>query len=114
MGWSNYVVIPKWKIAFEIRRQVDEDDNYNYWGELIETRKTASEEEFDKKIKDLTIRDVSKLMDVFDKSSFVTWVESDEFLLWFLKANGIEYEIINEFEFKKKKEGYKILSKWSE
>jgi len=97
MGWSNYLIIPKWKIIIEIPRHVDElyeaKENALDW--LIDHYYSDIES---KKINELTIDDLSELYNVFDSARYLAESDSSEFLLYFLKKNNIEFEIKSEFD----------------
>ena len=121
MGWSNYVLVSEWGIAFEISRYVEKEDddshNYERWCELKKSRENINDESFEnKKMTSLTVRDISKLMEVFDKSAFMTWMCDDETLIWFLKMRDIKFEIMNEFDFHKmsssEKKKYKVINRF--
>jgi len=110
MGWLNYIVVPKWKVMFEISRHVDE---------LPEHIKKAAEklydEEFEElyeiqetKFSDLTAGDFAKVMEAVDiVTSLSSITDPAIFLLIFLHLRGMKYEIISEFEFEERKEEFK-------
>ena len=118
MGWSNFIILPKQKLAIEISRYVDKEELCKE--EIEEFLKTVNEfdyEIFEKEYQKLTISDLADLIDLTEKAIIFKDIYSDNFLIWYLELTGKKYEIITEFEFEeieKEFKEYKVIRKWDE
>jgi len=114
MGWSNFIIIPSLNIAIEVSRDLHdlvdyEDKAFDY----------LTSEEFDeeidienRKIKDLTVRDLTTLFTAYDSTNSLKGLDYNKLILIWLKSRGIGYEVKSEYEIDKEKleqEGYKII-----
>jgi len=118
MGWSNFIILPKQKLAIEISRYVDKEELCKE--EIEEFLKTVNEfdyEIFEKEYQKLTISDLADLIDLTEKAIIFKDIYSDNFLIWYLELTGKKYEIITEFEFEEREnefKEYKVIRKWDE
>ena len=115
MGWSNYIIIPKFKVVIEISRYVDDLPEYIH--EAIHKLEDFEPIEEDIQLRGLTIRVFNKLYNGYEIAETLSC--KDDFniicLLYFLKSYNIEYEIVSEFNIKLeklKKQGYKIIERY--
>lgn len=108
MGWSNYVIIPKLKVAIEISRYADRENLYmEELEDLLNEVDNFNFEILDKKPQELTLGDLTSLVSLAKKSIVLEEICIDYFLLWWLELRGIKHEVISEFVFDKKKEEFK-------
>jgi hypothetical protein len=114
MGWSNFIIIPSLNIAIEVSRDLHDLEDYE---EKVFDYLTSEEynEEIDidnRKIKDLTIRDLTTLFTAYDNKNTLKGLDYNKLLLVWLKSRGISYDIKSEYDIDKEKlekEGYKII-----
>ena len=114
MGWSNFIIIPSLKIAVEVSRDLRDLEDYEEKAFYYLTS-----EEFDegidiesRKIKDLTVRDLTTLFTTYDSTNSLKGLDYNKLLLVWLKSRGIDYEVKSEYDIDKEKleeEGYKII-----
>jgi len=122
MSSSNYIIIKDLKLVIKVSRKVDASFPYGEGSELleqvnklIEVMDNTSEELYstlDKKYTELTLGDLTRLADIADKARVMTEFQNDYFLMLWLNANKIEYEINSEYSIdltKLKSEGYNII-----
>ncbi len=98
MGWSNYIIIPEFKLAIEVSRYVQDIEEY----EKDALNKITGEEEAEDvenvKVRDITVKDLTTLYNAHKIVSSLTGFEIDKLLLFWLQNRGIEYEIKSEFD----------------
>jgi len=98
MGWSNYIIIPEFKLAIEVSRYVADIEEY----EKDALYKITGEEEVEDvenvKVHDITVKDLTTLYNAHKIVSSLTGFEIDKLLLFWLQNRGIEYEIKSEFD----------------
>ncbi len=114
MGWSNFIIIPSLNIAIEVSRDLHDLEDYEE-----KAFDYLTSEEFDKgidienrKIKDLTVRDLTTLFTAYDNTNSLKGLDYNKLLVVWLKSRGIDYEIKSEYDIDKEnleKEGYKII-----
>lgn len=107
MGWSNYIVIPKWKLLIEVSRNVNGIEDY----EKIAIEKAIEEDNIDyvavvdgDNIEDMgdvpvhkiTIRELVELYKSYDILQSLSGMDSDKLLLYWLKNRGIDFSIHSE------------------
>ncbi len=125
MGWSNYIVIPKWKLLVEVSRNVNGIEEY----EKIAIDKAIDEGNIDyitnidgKDIEDMgdvpvhkvTIKELTELYKSYDIVQSLSGMDSDKFLLYWLKNRGVCFSVQSENTFDVKdyiKEGYTKIEK---
>lgn len=112
MGWTNFIIIPRLKLVFEISKNVSE---------LMDYKKDAlldidSEEEpvdvLDTKFSDLTVDNLATLTTGYRKYTNLMNISSNEMFLYWLESNGIDYEIVSEYNIQLddyKKKNYIII-----
>jgi len=123
MGWSNYIIIKKWKILIEVSRDIDDIADY----ESIAIEKAISENSADERmymqgeniidmgdvaINKITIRDISELYKAYDIVQSISGMSNDKLFLFWLKNRGIDFTVESEHNIDKKeyeKEGYLII-----
>jgi hypothetical protein len=125
MGWSNYIVIPEWKLLVEISRHVDGIEDY----QKITIDKAIDEDNIDyimnidgKDIEDMgdvpvhkvTIKELIELYKSYDIVQSLSGMDSDVFLLYWLKNRSIGFSVQSENVLdmdKYIKEGYTKIEK---
>ena len=111
MGWVNYVLIPKYKIAFVVDRGTDELPE-RLEKSLDDLRNDFPYLDDDKKVSKLTVGDLMNLLRVYDRCIWIAETSVAHFLLYFLKKYRINFEIKSEFDVKEKdlkKKGWIIV-----
>lgn len=117
MGWTNFILIKKLNLAVETSRSVEELTDY----ELKALRYLSDEENIPDevdigttKVQNITVKDLATLFTTFDHVISLTELDSDKFLLYWLKTRGISYEIKSEYNINRenlKKDGYLLLER---
>jgi hypothetical protein len=120
MGWSNYIIIPKWKLIIEVPRSVNGIEEY----EKIAIDKAIDEDNIDyiarvdgEDISDvgdmpvhkITIKELAELYKSYDIVQSLSGIDSDKLLLYWLKSRGIDFIVQSEHNIDVKeymKEGY--------
>lgn len=120
MGWSNYIIIKKWKILIEVSREIDGIEDY----ENVAIEKAISENSADERthmegeniidmgdvaINKITIRDISELYKAYDIVQSLSGMYNDKLFLFWLKNRGIDFLIESEHNInfdEYEKEGY--------
>jgi hypothetical protein len=107
MGWSNYIVIPKWKLLIEVSRNVNgiedyekiaidkaiEEDNIDYIAVVDGDR---IEDMGDIPVQKITIKELVELYKSYDILQSLSGMDSDKLLLYWLKNSGIGFSIHSE------------------
>lgn len=120
MGWTNFIIIPKLKLVIEISRHINELDDYQKKAidYLIDEERYEDGDEYieNKNIKNISIKDLTRLFNTYEQANSIAGMEPDKLFLYWLKNKNIDYEIKSEFEVRENKEleklkadGYKIL-----
>lgn len=115
MGWSNYIIIPKMKLAIEVSRSVEELDCFK-----VRAIKKAMDfcttfdfdvcEILEKKYKNLTLADLNVMMNGLKILKDFQDMCAGDLFLYYLEEEDIDYKVVSEHEFEKKKlEGYTII-----
>ena len=116
MGWSNYVVIPKLKLAIEVSREIDEGDNYEYEDQaekFFDITKFIMEEVsfecFEKPLHEITLEDLTDVLRIAKESAdtLMYLYHLDKLLIYWLISRNIKFEIISEFQFNERKDEFK-------
>jgi len=69
MGWSNYIVVPKWEVKFEIPRDVQMDSfMLDEFDKIENITKYMYAEEFETKLMDMDIIEMSKMFLIADNA----------------------------------------------
>ena len=116
MGWTNYIIIPKLKIAVQVSRWVDDDneDLYNAIDKLIDH--VFNHDLLFESYKDLTLGYLSELIQVYDLARNFEDISINEFFVYWLKKRNIDFEIktSNEISAEQlRRKGYKVIEmKW--
>jgi hypothetical protein len=107
MGWSNYIIIKKWKMLIEVSRDIGGIEDY----EKVAIEKAISENSADERmyiegeniidmgdvaINKITIRDISELYKVYDIVQSLSGMSNDKLFLFWLKNRGIDFLIESE------------------
>lgn len=120
MGWTNFIIIPKLKLIIEISRHINELDDYQKKAidYLTDEERYEDGDEYieNKNIKNISIKDLTRLFNTYEQANCLVGMESDKLFLYWLENKNIDYEIKSEFEVhdnkeleKLKADGYKIL-----
>lgn len=126
MGWSNYIVIPRWKLLIEVSRDINEiadyektaldkiidgDDNLDYEthfdGESVVDMENVP-------VGQITIRDLAELYKRYDIVQSLAGIDYNKLLLYWLKSRGIDFSIKSEYDFdvdKYVEEGYNKIER---
>jgi len=120
MGWSNYIIIPKFKLLIEVSRSVDNIAEY----EETAIEKAIDEENIDYDtylegenivdmgdipISKITVKNLSALYKKYEIVYSLSGMDYDKLLLFWLKNRGIEFQIKSEHNIdfdEYDKEGY--------
>jgi len=116
MGWVNFIVVPKLKLAVETSRHLDElhDFRIEAMEKLFKDEEESLLDMLEKKYSDLTLEDLNNLINMAKITDKLMDIELDELLLLWLHFKDIKYEIVSEYNFDKekaKKEGYVIIER---
>jgi len=113
MGWINYVILPKQKLAIVISRHVNDIEEYekDAFRKIIGNELDPFEDS-DIKVKDITVKELCKIYSAYETMSTLSGLEGDKFLLFWLVNKGIEFEIKSEHNVdieECKRNGYHII-----
>lgn len=118
MGWTNYLVLKREKIAFELDREAS---YYSIEDALESARKLESiidvmvESDMVKqtKLSDLSVDDVAKVLKVFSESSSFDYNTMNKlFIAWFFNNGyGEELEIMFDETFDEVRSEYKVIER---
>lgn len=112
MGWSNYIIIPEFKLAIEVSRYVADIEDYEKEALYEITEEEEVEDVENVKVRDITVKDLTTLYNAHEIVSSLTGFEIDKLLLFWLQNRGIEYKIKSEFEAtadQLKDDGYTVI-----
>ena len=112
MGWVNYVVVPEHKVMFEVSRYLDDDYTDEYFEAYIRLKELVEEidlyESLRVPLSEIKASDFGKIVYAIENIfHFIVGLEPEHFLLLYLKAMGVEYYVISEFELEANREAYK-------
>jgi hypothetical protein len=120
MGWSNYIVIPKWKLLIEVSRDINELADYEQTAidKIIDDENLDYDTHFDGEdvvemgnvqIGQVTIRDLAELYKRHDIVQSLAGMDYNKLFLYWLKSRGIDFSVQSEYGIDVKeyvKEGY--------
>ena len=120
MGWSNYIVIPRWKLLIEVSRDVNKIEDYEKTaiekaigeGNIDYDAHTDGEDIIsmgDIPISKITIKDLTELYKSYNIVESLSGMDYNKLLLYWLKSRGIDFNIQSEHIVDAKeyiKEGY--------
>jgi hypothetical protein len=107
MGWSNYIVLPKYKVVFRVSRNVTADTVNDDAVTLFGAMKQLSEDvDIDVPLKDLSTKTVVKLMGIHN---LLMSFGSDDLFFSKLKSYDDSATIVSEMDLEK--EEYKDYTK---
>lgn len=120
MGWSNYIVIPKWRLLIEVSRDVNELADYEKTAidKIIDVEGLDCETHFDGEdvvemgnvpISQVTIRDLTELYKRHDIIQSLAGMDYNKLFLYWLKSRDIDFSVQSEYSIDVKehvKEGY--------
>ena len=110
MGWSNFVILPEHKLAFEVSRNVNKEDiDREDIEEFLKVVDDFNYETLEREYRELTISDLAELVNIVRKALIFADAPFGNFLVWYLELTGMKYEIISEFEFEEREKEFK---KW--
>ena len=114
MGWSNYIIIPSWKIIIETNRNVQDIEDYikEAIDKMIDYCIDIGVDNSDLKVSDITVKDLCALASAYDNASALSQLDVDKIFLYWLERKNIEYEIKSEYnvDIKQYEEnGYNII-----
>lgn len=107
MGWSNYIVIPKWKLLIEVSRNVNgieeyeknaidkaiDEDNIDY---VTNVDGKDIEDMGDVPVHKVTIKELTELYKSYDILQSLSGMDGDKLLLYWLKNRGIGFSVQSE------------------
>lgn len=116
MGWTNFIIIPTFKVAIETSRNVNEICDYEIKAlDFLTDEERYSEDDIGYvNLKSLTVKMLSTLFNSYEQSINLAGFESDKFLLYWLTLRNISFEIKSEHNVDKnelKKDGYIIIER---
>lgn len=118
MGWTNFVIIEKWKMIIETNRNVDELEDYikDAIDNIISNDTEIDVSTSDLKVSDMTVRDLCTMASAYENTSALCRLHIDKLFLYWLESKDIEYNIESEYtidleEYKDK--GYNIIRIWN-
>jgi hypothetical protein len=120
MGWSNYIVIPKWKLLIEVSRDVNDLADYERAAidKIIDDENLDYDTHFDGEdvvemgnvqINQVTIRDFAELYKRHDIVQSLAGMDYNKLFLYWLKRRSIDFSVQSEHSLDVKKyinEGY--------
>lgn len=120
MGWSNYIIIPNWKLIIEVSREIDDLKDYEETAidKAIDEDNIDYDDHFDGdniidignvSINKITVKDLVELYKRYDIVESLSGMDYNKLLLYWLKNRGIEFNITSEYNIdieKYIKEGY--------
>ena len=112
MGWSNYIIIPEFKLAIEVSRYMADIEEYEKNALYKITEEDEMEDVENVKVRNITVKDLTTLYNAHKIVSSLTGFEIDKLLLFWLQNRGIEYEIKSEFDVttdQLKDDGYTVI-----
>ena len=118
MGWTNFIIIPDWKLVIEAHRSVENLEDYikEALDKLINNNVDIDIDLSDLKVNDITVKDLCGLASAHDNASSLYGLDTDKLFLYWLESKDIEYEIKSEFNIKLEEytnNGYKIIRIWN-
>lgn len=118
MGWSNYLIVPEIKTAFEISRSIEDDLDQEVVDEVLDERETFHDFLLHEKINDLTMDKYNQLINGYkfgEKVHDIFVNNHDNLLVYYFIGKSKKVHVISEFKFeedKKKYKGYKIVPRY--
>ena len=114
MGWSNFIIIEKWKMIIEANRSVNELEHYikDAIDKMIDNDTEIVIDISDLKVSDITVKDLCILASAYDNASVIYQLDSDKLFLYWLESRNIEYEIKSEHQInieQYKENGYDVI-----
>jgi len=114
MGWTNFIIIPSFKVAIETSRNINEiyDHEIKALDYLTDEERYDDDDMSDVKLGNLTIKMLSKLVMSYEQSINLAGFESDKFLLYWLTTRNISFDIKSEYNVKRdelREQGYNII-----
>jgi hypothetical protein len=116
MGWVNYIVIEKLKLAIEISRSVEEISEWETKAidYLTDEERYDDNEAGQVELSKINIDTLTNIYNTYSKASSMAGMYPDKFLLYWLDSRGIEYEVISEYTKNREaliSEGYTIVDR---
>ncbi len=125
MGWSNYIIIPDYKLLIEVPRNIDDIEDYaeNAIDSAIDEENIDVGENFEEEcaltidnvpINKITIKDIAKLYKRYEIVQNLAGTDYNVLLLFWLKKREIDFEIKSEYNMDIKKyreDGYTIIGR---
>lgn len=111
MGWTNFVIVDRLKLAIEISRHIHDLEDYEEESLNYVTEEKDIIDVSDIKFTSLSLKDLASLVTISDKVGSINGFEIDKLMLYWLKSRGIEYEIESEHDVdinELKERGYTI------
>ena len=103
MGWTNFIIIPSFKMAIETSRNINEiyDHEIKALNYLTDEERYDDDDMSEVKLNNLTIKMLSKLVMSYEQSINLVGFESDKFLLYWLTMRDIGFDIKSEHNVNK-------------
>lgn len=114
MGWSNFIIIEKWKMVIETNRSVSELEDYikDAIDKMIDNDTEIDIDISDLKVSDITVKDLCTLASAYDNANSLCQLDSDKLFLYWLESRNVEYEIKSEYQTnieQYKENGYDVI-----
>lgn len=113
MGWTNFIIIDRWKMLIEVNRSVGEIEEYitDALNSIIDSEDIDIDIS-NLKVSDITVKDLCILASAYENASSLSQLEIDKLFLYWLDSRNIEYDIKSEYNVdteKYKENGYNIV-----
>jgi hypothetical protein len=118
LGWTNFIIIKKWKMIIETHRGVEDLEDYikEALEKIICSDADIDIDISDLKISDLTIKDLCILASAYDNTTSLYGMEIDKLFLYWLESRNVEYDIKSEYNInieEYENNGYNIVRIWN-
>ena len=117
MGWTNYIIVPKWNVKFQVDRSVD-FDTYNQikagFNRILEYATRVEEtllDPLDKPLMDITVDDITNILLLAKGATniFYDYSITSYMLMMYLDSIEVNFEIASEYKLTKEQEEMTIL-----
>jgi len=108
MGWVNYIVIPRFKIAIVVSRYLNEAPDVELFKRLLDVVDEFNTDALYEPVNELKVTDLLDMGTIAKYTvNLFTGFDIDALLLMWLELVKVDYELISEFEFNERKDEFK-------